>query len=70
MDLSNANVGFKDWHPVPVTPNGDRLAGQGEMGGVWEWTSTPLSAHEGFEEMKIYPGYTGASTFLKMMCKY
>ncbi|GAM34851.1 sulfatase [Talaromyces pinophilus] len=58
VDLSNANVGFKDWHPVPVTPNGDRLAGQGEMGGVWEWTSTPLSAHEGFEEMKIYPGYT------------
>jgi formylglycine-generating enzyme required for sulfatase activity len=61
VDLSNANVGFKDWHPVPVTANGDRLAGQGEMGGVWEWTSTPLSAHDGFEEMKIYPGYTGMS---------
>lgn len=37
------------------------------MGGVWEWTSTPLSAHEGFEEMKIYPGYTGLSLlFLKL----
>lgn len=40
------------------------------MGGVWEWTSTLLSAHDGFEEMKIYPGYTGASTFLEMVCKY
>lgn len=60
-------MGFKDWHPIPVTPNGDKLAGQGEMGGVWEWTSTPLSAHEGFEEMKIYPGYTGLSLlFLKL----
>lgn len=49
---------------MPVTPKGDRLAGQGEMGGVWEWTSTPLSAHEGFEEMKIYPGYSGASILI------
>jgi formylglycine-generating enzyme required for sulfatase activity len=57
-DLSGCNVGFKNWHPIPVTPNGDRLAGQGDMGGVWEWTSTPLMPHEGFKSMEIYPGYT------------
>ncbi|EAW14417.1 DUF323 domain protein [Aspergillus clavatus NRRL 1] len=58
VDLDGCNVGFKSWHPTPVTPNGDRLAGQGEMGGVWEWTSTPLAPHEGFQAMDIYPGYT------------
>jgi formylglycine-generating enzyme required for sulfatase activity len=57
-DLTGCNVGFANWHPTPVTPNGDRLAGQGDMGGVWEWTSTPLMPHEGFKSMDIYPGYT------------
>lgn len=28
------------------------------MGGVWEWTSSPLSKHEGFEPMALYPAYT------------
>ncbi|KAJ5498995.1 Methyltransferase domain of unknown function DUF2260 [Penicillium expansum] len=57
-DLTGCNVGFNNWHPVPVTPNGDQLAGQSEMGGVWEWTSTPLMPHDGFKPMDIYPGYT------------
>jgi formylglycine-generating enzyme required for sulfatase activity len=56
--LDGCNVGFQNWHPVPVTPNGGKLAGQGDLGGVWEWTSTPLTAHEGFKAMEIYPGYT------------
>jgi formylglycine-generating enzyme required for sulfatase activity len=43
---------------VPVTGAGDRLAGQAEMGGVWEWTSSVLRKWEGFEPMAIYPGYT------------
>lgn len=34
-DLTGCNVGFKNWHPIPVTPQGDKLAGHGEMGGVW-----------------------------------
>lgn len=58
IDLSDANVGFKHWHPVAVTGRGNRLAGQAEMGGVWEWTSSPLARHEGFEPISLYPGYT------------
>jgi formylglycine-generating enzyme required for sulfatase activity len=43
---------------VPITANGDRLAGQSEMGGVWEWTSSPLRKWDGFKPMSLYPGYT------------
>ena len=59
INLEGTNVGFKHWHPVPVTQNGGRLSGQGEMGGVWEWTSTVLENYEGFKAMGLYPGYTG-----------
>ena len=58
-DLENCNVGFKHFHPMPVTQNGGNLSGQGEIGGVWEWTSSVLEKHEGFEAMGLYPGYTG-----------
>lgn len=44
---------------MPVSQHGNKLAGQSEMGGVWEWTSTVLDPHEGFEAMPLYPGYTG-----------
>lgn len=57
-DLSGANVGFVNWHPTAITAHGNRLAGQAEMGGVWEWTSSPLTEHEGFEPMPLYPLYT------------
>lgn len=44
---------------MPVTQNGDQLSGQGNIGGVWEWTSSALERHEGFEPMTLYPAYTG-----------
>lgn len=59
IDLDGANVGFQNWHPTAVTANGGRLAGQAEMGGVWEWTSSVLRKHDGFQPMALYPGYTG-----------
>ena len=46
---------------MPVTHKGDQLGGQAGMGGVWEWTSSPLRKWEGFEPMSLYPGYTGES---------
>ncbi|RFU28267.1 hypothetical protein B7463_g8076, partial [Scytalidium lignicola] len=57
-NLEDVNIGFKNWHPVAVTANGNKLAGQAGMGGVWEWTSSPLTKHEGFEPEPLYPGYT------------
>lgn len=61
IELNEANVGFKYWHPAPVSQYGNKLSGQSGMGGVWEWTSTVLEKHEGFEPMELYPGYTGES---------
>lgn len=43
---------------MPVTSVGHKLAGQGEMGGLWEWTSTPLTKRPGFEPMQLYPAYS------------
>lgn len=59
MNLEKANVGFKHWHPMPVTQNGGKLSGQGEMGGLWEWTSSALEKYDGFKPMKLYPAYSG-----------
>jgi L-histidine Nalpha-methyltransferase / hercynylcysteine S-oxide synthase len=61
-NLEDANVGFKHWHPVPVTQNGNKLAGLSEMGGLWEWTASTLERINGYEPMKLYPAYSG--TFL------
>lgn len=58
VDLTGCNVGFKHWVPVPVTDDGNRLRGRGDLGGLWEWTSTPLAAHKGYKPMDLYPGYS------------
>jgi formylglycine-generating enzyme required for sulfatase activity len=58
IDLANKNTSFKHWHPTPVIQSGDKLAGHADFGGVWEWTSSPLTEHEGFKAMEIYQGYT------------
>lgn len=47
---------------MPVTAHGNQLAGQGDMGGLWEWTSSPLLKWDGFEPMALYPLYTGTYT--------
>ena len=51
-------MGFQHWHPVAVTGRGGTLAGQSGLGGVWEWTSSPLRRWDGFAPMALYPGYT------------
>ncbi|EFR02392.1 meiotically up-regulated 158 protein [Nannizzia gypsea CBS 118893] len=58
VDLDDCNVGFNHWHPTSVTQNGDKLSGQGNFGGVWEWTSSTLETHDGFKAMDLYPAYT------------
>lgn len=59
MNLEGSNVAFKRWHPMSVTHNGGRLAGHGDMGGLWEWTSSTLEKQDGYEPMKLYPSYSG-----------
>ena len=61
VDLTDANIGFKHFHPTPVTSGEDSEAGVTPMGGAWEWTSTVLEKWEGFKPMPEYPGYTGIS---------
>lgn len=58
VDLTRANVGFVNWHPVAITSKGNELAGQADLGGLWEWTSSTLEKHDGFQPMELYPAYT------------
>ncbi|KAF8073937.1 DUF323 domain-containing protein [Lyophyllum atratum] len=51
-----ANIGFRNWHPVPATTGGERSAGKGSNGGVWEWTSTSFDNYDGFVPSGLYPG--------------
>lgn len=57
-DLKGRNIGFQQWYPTAVTQNGGRLSGQGDMGGLWEWTSSPMLKHEGFRPMRLYEAYS------------
>ncbi|KZT11762.1 DUF323 domain-containing protein [Laetiporus sulphureus 93-53] len=53
-----ANIGFRNWHPVPATMGGEKSGGKGHNGGVWEWTSTVFEKHDGFVPSPLYPGYS------------
>ncbi|KAG6331966.1 hypothetical protein ID866_7120 [Astraeus odoratus] len=53
-----ANVGFRNWHPIPATMGLEKNDGKGHNGGVWEWTSTVMDNHAGFVTSSLYPGYT------------
>ncbi|KAG1882685.1 histidine-specific methyltransferase [Suillus subluteus] len=53
-----ANVGFRNWHPVPATTGGLKYGGKGHNGGVWEWTSTVFDKYDGFVSSTLYPGYS------------
>ncbi|KAG7445802.1 DUF323 domain-containing protein [Guyanagaster necrorhizus] len=53
-----ANVGFRNWHPIPATTGGERDGGRGSNGGVWEWTSTLFEKYDGFVPSALYPGYS------------
>ncbi|KAF9464118.1 DUF323 domain-containing protein [Collybia nuda] len=53
-----ANLGFRNWHPIPATTGIERSAGKGSNGGVWEWTSTTFNDYDGFVPSTLYPGYS------------
>ncbi|KAN0066219.1 hypothetical protein ACQY0O_000313 [Thecaphora frezii] len=56
-----ANVGFRNWHPVPAALpryDSDGTLLPGHNGGVWEWTSTLFMGYDGFRPAALYPGYS------------
>ncbi|CCL99008.1 uncharacterized protein FIBRA_01016 [Fibroporia radiculosa] len=53
-----ANMGFRNWHPMPATAGCEKDGLRGSNGGVWEWSSTLFDTHEGFEGTTIFPGYS------------
>jgi len=53
-----ANVGFRNWHPIPPTTGGDKNNGRGSNGGVWEWTTTVFEGHEGLVPTDQFTGYS------------
>ncbi|KAK4683845.1 L-histidine Nalpha-methyltransferase / hercynylcysteine S-oxide synthase, partial [Tremellales sp. Uapishka_1] len=57
----DANVGLKNWHPIPPTntktANDGRIL-HGHNGGIWEWTDTELSGLKGYVPSELYPGYS------------
>ena len=51
VDTPASNIGFKNFHQLrPTLPQVQRdgKIGNASNGGVWEWTSTFLTAHEGY----------------------
>ncbi|KAK9383774.1 uncharacterized protein V2V93DRAFT_362701 [Kockiozyma suomiensis] len=55
-DVVMSNIGFKSWTPSTLSPECE-LSGVGSMG-VFEWTSTVLEPHAGFQVDELYPEYT------------
>ncbi|KAF8895621.1 hypothetical protein BD779DRAFT_1466996 [Infundibulicybe gibba] len=57
-----ANLGFRNWHPVPLiylnsaTTGGERSDGCGSNGGVWEWTSTIFESIAGSSHRRYILG--------------
>jgi len=53
-----ANIGFRNWHPVPATAGLDKFNGKGSNGGVWEWTTTIFDIHGGLVPTQLFTGYS------------
>jgi len=53
-----ANIGFRNWHPIPATTGGDENSGHGHNGGIWEWTNTVFVGHEGLVPTNHFTGYS------------
>lgn len=66
VDKPGANIGFRNWHPVPPTLPGITRTGEflgAHNGGVFEWTSTVFDKHEGYSPSILYPGYSVGHQF-------
>ncbi|KAJ6593603.1 C-type lectin protein [Mycena capillaripes] len=53
-----ANIGFRNWHPVPATAGMESQSGRGSNGGVWEWTTSLFENHDGLVPTNLFTGYS------------
>ncbi|KAJ7690691.1 C-type lectin protein [Mycena rosella] len=53
-----ANIGFRNWHPVPSSAGMDSEGGRGSNGGVWEWTTSLFDNHDGLVPTDLFVGYS------------
>ena len=52
-----AGWGFQRWWPEPPSLGNPARNLAPHNGGVWEWSSTLLNKHDGFQSSTLYPGY-------------
>jgi len=55
---TGAGWGFQRWWPEPASLGNPARNVAPHNGGVWEWTSSLLEKHDGFEPSILYPGYS------------
>ncbi|KAJ7076893.1 C-type lectin protein [Mycena belliarum] len=53
-----ANIGLRNWHPVPANAGLASQGGRGSNGGVWEWTTSLFENHEGLVPTNLFVGYS------------
>ncbi|KAJ7125015.1 C-type lectin protein [Mycena epipterygia] len=53
-----ANVGFRNWHPVPASTGIESQGGRGSNGGIWEWTTSLFDTHDGLVPTNLFTGYS------------
>ncbi|KAJ7188576.1 C-type lectin protein [Mycena filopes] len=53
-----ANIGLRNWHPVPATTGLENEGGRGSNGGIWEWTTTVFDNHDGLVPTNLFTGYS------------
>ncbi|KAJ7287326.1 C-type lectin protein [Mycena rebaudengoi] len=53
-----ANIGFRNWHPVPASTGQESEGGRGSNGGIWEWTTNLFEHHEGIVPTELFVGYS------------
>ncbi|KAJ7497023.1 C-type lectin protein [Mycena latifolia] len=53
-----ANIGLRNWHPVPANAGMASEGGRGSNGGVWEWTTSLFDKHDGLVPTDLFVGYS------------
>ncbi|KAF8322632.1 hypothetical protein DL93DRAFT_2071516 [Clavulina sp. PMI_390] len=58
LGAESSLIGFKKWTFVPGLAPDPESNLRGHNGGVWEWSSSILDSHDGYEPSILYPGFS------------